>query len=138
MLRHVARRMLLVIPALFGISVAIFLMCRLLPGDIVDFLSGGDTQITPEQRHQMREQLGLNGSYVSQYWHWIKGLVTGDMGNSLVSTVPVGHTLANALPITFELILMGILIALLFGIPFGVVSAVRRDSAGDYASRLGG
>src|SRR3954471_21174442 len=104
MLRHVVRRFLLVIPALFGISVVIFLMCRLLPGDIVDYLSGGDTQITPEQRHQMREQLGLTGSYPEQYASWIKGLFTGDMGNSLVSTLPVGHILANALPITFELI----------------------------------
>src|SRR5438105_1429529 len=116
MLRHVVRRILLVIPALFGISIAIFLMVRLLPGDVVDFLSGGDTQITPEQRQQMREQLGLTGSYLSQYWHWIKGLFTGDMGNSIVSTVPVGHTIANALPITFELIALGIFIALLFGI----------------------
>jgi len=138
MLRHVVRRILLVIPALFGISVVIFLMCRLLPGDIVDFLSGGDTQITPEQRHQMREQLGLTGSYFEQYWRWIKGLLTGDMGNSLVSTIPVSHTLANALPITFELIGLGIVIALLFGIPFGVISAVHRDSASDYASRVGG
>jgi peptide/nickel transport system permease protein len=138
MARYVVRRLLLVVPALFGISVVIFLMVRLLPGDIVDYLSGGDTTITPEQRHQLREQLGLTGSYPEQYWRWIKGLFTGDMGRSLVSTVPVGHTLGNALPITFELIGLGIVIALLFGIPFGVISAVRRDSVGDYASRVGG
>src|SRR3954451_759703 len=138
MLRHVVRRVLLVIPALFGISVVIFLLCRLLPGDVVDFLSGGDTQITPDQRHQLRVQLGLTGSYPTQYWHWIEGLVTGDMGRSLISTVPVATTLGNALPITFELIGLGIVIALLFGIPFGVVSAVHRDTASDYASRVGG
>src|SRR5436190_4575510 len=60
------------------------------------------------------------------------------MGRSLISTVPVATTLGNALPITFELIGLGIVIALLFGIPFGVVSAVHRDSASDYASRVGG
>ena len=87
MLRHVVRRVLLVIPALFGISIVIFLLCRLLPGDIVDFLSGGDTQITPDQRHEMRVRLGLTGSYPTQYVHWIKGLLTGDMGHSLISTI---------------------------------------------------
>jgi peptide/nickel transport system permease protein len=138
MLRHVARRFLLVVPALFGISVAIFLMVRLMPGDVVDFITGGDLTISPEQRHQIRQQLGLTGSYPEQYWNWIRGLFTGDMGNSLVSTIPVSHTIGQALPITFELIGLGIVIALLFGVPFGVVAAVRRDSAGDYASRVGG
>src|SRR5437763_7093511 len=120
MLRHVARRTLLVIPALFGISVVIFLMVRLMPGDVVGFITGGDTSITPAQRHQIREQLGLTGSYPQQYWHWISGFLSGDMGKSLISTIPVSQTIGDALPITFELIGLGIAIALLFGIPFGV------------------
>src|SRR4051794_41534356 len=102
MLRHVVRRFLLVIPALFGISVVIFLMCRLLPGDIVDFLSGGDTQITPAQRHQMREQLGLTGSYPEQYWRWVEGLLPGGIGDALVRTTPGSRPLSRALPITVQ------------------------------------
>ena len=84
----------------------------------------------------MEQRLGLDGSYLHQYLTWIKGIFTGDMGNSLVSTLPVSHTLRDAIPITAEIVILGLVIALLFAIPFGVISAVRRDSIGDYTSRV--
>jgi len=135
-IHYIVRRLLIAIPTLVATSIVIFLMVRLMPGNVVDFISGGTGSISPEQRQQMEHQLGLDQPFVTQYWHWIRGMLTGDMGKSLVSTLPVGETLRQAMPITFELILLSLVIALALAIPFGVISAVRRDSVGDYSSRV--
>ena len=138
MLGFVGRRFLLMIPTIIGISIIIFLMVRLMPGDIVDVLLGGDAVATEEQKQQVREQLGLTGSYPEQYWSWASGVVTGDFGESYRNTEPVADVLSRAVPITLELMILALLIATLIGIPLGVISAVRRDSVSDYASRVGG
>jgi len=138
MLGFVGRRFLLMIPTIVGISIIIFLMVRLMPGDIVDVLLGGDAVATQEQKDQVREQLGLTGSYPEQYWSWASGVVTGDFGESYRNTEPVADVLSRAVPITLELMILALLIATLIGVPLGVISAVRRDSVSDYASRVGG
>jgi peptide/nickel transport system permease protein len=135
---YVLRRILYTIPTLIFISIAIFLMVRLLPGDILDVLIGGDITTTEEQRQAAREQLGLTGSYPEQYWNWLTSALQGDLGTSLRNAEPVGDILLRALPITLELIFLALLLAVVIGIPFGVISAVRRDSAHDYASRVTG
>lgn len=138
MLGFVGRRFLLMIPTIVGISIIIFLMVRLMPGDIVDVLLGGDAVATQEQKDQVREQLGLTGSYPEQYWSWASGVLTGDFGESYRNTEPVADVLSRAVPITLELMILALLIATVIGVPLGVISAVRRDSASDYASRVGG
>lgn len=138
MYAYVLRRALYTVPTLIIISMLIFLMVRLLPGDILDVLIGGDITTTEEQRQAAREQLGLTGSYAEQYWRWVTGAVQGDLGMSLRNAEPVRDILQSALPITLELIFLSLLIATAVGIPFGVISAVRRDSAHDYASRVTG
>ena len=135
---YVLRRILVAIPTLIGISIIIFLMVRLLPGDIIDVLLGGDQLATEEQRQQAREQLGLTGSYAEQYWRWASNFVQGDFGFSYRNTQPVSEILTNALPITLELTILGLLIATVVGIPLGVLSAVKRDSTHDYLARVGG
>ena len=135
---YVLKRVLVTIPTLIGISVVIFMMVRLLPGDIIDVLMGADVGADPELKERAREQLGLNGSYPEQYWRWISGIAQGDFGFSLRNTQPVSEVLLNALPITFELVFLGLLIAVLIGLPLGVLSAVKRDSRHDYAARIGG
>lgn len=135
---YILRRVLYAIPTLFVISVAIFLMVRLLPGDVLDVLIGGDVTATEEQIQAARERLGLTGSYLEQYLTWAGNALQGDLGTSLRSEEPVADILLRALPITLELIILALLIATVVGIPFGVVSAVRRDSARDYASRVTG
>jgi peptide/nickel transport system permease protein len=137
-LGFIGRRFLLMIPTIVGISIIIFLMVRLMPGDIVDVLLGGDAVATQEQKDQVREQLGLTGSYPEQYWNWASGVVTGDFGESYRNTEPVADVLSRAVPITLELMILALLIATLIGVPLGVISAVRRDSVSDYASRVGG
>jgi peptide/nickel transport system permease protein len=135
---YAVRRVFIAIPTLIATSIVIFLMVRLMPGDVIDYITGGTQTLTPEQRHQMEHQLGLDHSYLQQYLHWIKGLLTGNMGNSLVSTIPVSQTLHKAVPITAELVVYGLVIALVLAIPLGVLSAVRPNSSSDYASRVGG
>jgi peptide/nickel transport system permease protein len=135
---YVLRRFLVAIPTLIGISIIIFLMVRLLPGDIIDVLLGGDQFATEEQKQQAREQLGLTGSYAEQYGRWASNFVQGDFGFSYRNTQPVSEILTNALPITLELMILGLLIAVVVGLPLGVLSAVKRDSTHDYLARVGG
>jgi peptide/nickel transport system permease protein len=117
MLGFVGRRFLLMIPTIIGISIIIFLMVRLMPGDIVDVLLGGDAVATQEQKDQVREQLGLTGSYPEQYWSWASGVLTGDFGESYRNTEPVADVLSRAVPITLELMILALLIATLIGVP---------------------
>ena len=135
---YVLKRVLTMIPTMIGISILIFLMVRLLPGDIVSVLAGGDIGSDPELIEQARRDLGLTGSYPEQYWRWISGVLQGDLGVSLRNTEPVSTVLLEALPITFELMFLGLLIATVIGVPLGVLSAVKRDSKHDFAARVGG
>ena len=135
---YVLKRVLFTIPTLIGISIVIFFMVRLLPGDIIDVLAGADVGANAEVRERAREQLGLTGSYPEQYWRWISGVLQGDLGFSYRNTQPVSEILLHALPITIELVLLGLLIAVVIGLPLGVLSAVKRDSRHDYAARVGG
>jgi peptide/nickel transport system permease protein len=138
MAAYILRRIAFAIPTLIVVSIGIFLMVRLLPGDIIDILFGGDLSAPEEVKEQAREQLGLNGSYAEQYWRWISGVVQGDFGFSLRNSEPVSNIIGDALVITLELVVLGLLIATVVGVPLGVISAVRRDSAADYTSRIGG
>ncbi len=135
---YILRRVLFAIPTLIGVSIGIFLMVRLLPGDIIDILFGGDQTASEEIKAQAREQLGLNGSYPEQYWRWISGVLQGDFGFSLRNTEPVSNIILKSLTVTLELVVLGLLIAVLVGVPLGVISAVKRDSAADYGARVGG
>jgi peptide/nickel transport system permease protein len=138
MFGYIAKRSLLVIPTIVGISIAIFLMVRLLPGDVIDVMLGADTQATPEVREQARKQLGLDGSYAEQYWRWVSAGVQGDFGDSIRNAEPVSSILRDAVPITLELVFLGLLIAVLVGVPLGVLSAVRRDGSSDFLARIAG
>src|SRR5690242_8992148 len=105
------------IATLFAVSVVIFAVVRLLPGNIIDIMFGGDATATPEAKAAAAHQLGLDGSYLSQYWRWIKGIFEGNMGISLLNSRPISDILKTALPITIELIVLGLLIAVVIGVP---------------------
>jgi peptide/nickel transport system permease protein len=136
--RFVAERLTALVATVVAISIIIFLAVRFLPGSILDLFFAGDNTATPEQLAAAKKQLGLTGSYPEQYWRWASGAVHGDFGHSLLTQQPVSNIMWSALPIDIELITLGILIALVVGVPLGVVSAVRRDQPVDYASRLVG
>src|SRR3954454_7223643 len=122
MQRFIAQRTASLVFTLFAISIAIFLMVRLLPGNIIDLMFAGDLTATPEIKERAKEQLGLNGSYPEQYWRWVKGVFQGDFGHSLYTSQPIGQTIADALPVTIELVFLGLLIAVVIGVPLGVIS----------------
>ena len=135
---YILRRIAIAIPTLFIVSIGIFLMVRLLPGDIIDILFGGDQTASEEVKQQAREQLGLNGSYLEQYWRWISGVVQGDFGFSLRNTEPVSNIVFDALAVTLELVVLALVIAIFIGVPLGVISAVKRDTGWDVVARVGG
>src|SRR4051812_40752159 len=102
--RYVLRRLIVLIPTLFGMSLLIFLMLRLLPGDVVDVILGGsDQQVDNAAKQALRKSLGLADPLPVQYARWIGGLFRGDLGTSLRSGEAVRTTLTRALPITLEL-----------------------------------
>lgn len=138
MLRYILRRLLMLIPTLVGMSILIFLMLRLLPGDIVDIIAGADSQTDSAARAKLRENMGLNDPIPVQYAKWLGDILQGDPGTSLRSGKPVSEILSRALPVTLELALLAVVIATLLAVPLGVISAVRRDTGFDFASRVGG
>lgn len=128
----------MLIPTLIGMSLLIFLMLRLLPGDIVDILVGPDAQADSTARAKLREAMGLSDPLPVQYLKWIGNLLTGDPGTSLRSGKPVSELLGNALPITIELAVLAVIMATVVAVPLGVLSAVKRDTAFDFGARVGG
>src|SRR4051812_6319095 len=136
--RFFINRFISMTATIFAVSVVIFLMVRLLPGNVIDIMFGGDATATPEAKEAAAKQLGIDGSYIHQYWEWVSGIFHGDMGNSLLSQRPIFEIFQAALPITIELIILGLLLATLIGIPLGVISAVKRNSASDYGARVAG
>ena len=124
MAKYAFGRVLLLIPTLLGMSILIFLMLRLLPGDIVDIIAGADPQADTAARQQLREAMGLADPIPVQYVHWLGDLLQGDPGTSLRSGQPVSQLLLASLPITVELAVLATLIATIVAIPLGVVSAV--------------
>ena len=135
---YILRRLAMLVPTLIGMSIIIFLMLRLLPGDIVDIIAGADAQTDSSSRAKLRKSMGLSDPIPTQYAKWMWGLLHGDPGNSLRSGKPVAELLWKALPITFELAILSVLMAMIVAIPLGVISAVRRDTGMDYSSRVFG
>lgn len=134
---YILRRFLALLPTLFIASVIVFVIIRMVPGDVVDLmLSQNDTGSSKLTREQLLHTLGLDKPMWAQYFVWISGLVLhADLGNSLWQGDTVISMIAARLPVTFELGLLAMTVALLVAIPVGVYSAVRQDTAGDYVSR---
>ncbi len=136
--QYILRRLAMLVPTLIGMSIIIFLMLRLLPGDIVDIIAGTDAQTDSAARERLRDAMGLSDPLWLQYVNWIGDLLRGDPGTSMRSGQPVSDLLATALPITIELAVLAVVIATVVAIPLGVISAVRRDTGLDYVSRVVG
>jgi peptide/nickel transport system permease protein len=138
MARYALRRLLLLIPTLVGMSILIFAMVRLLPGDVVDAMFTGDSGATAGAKQAVRKALGLTDPLPVQYLKFVGGVVTGSLGQSLTSGEPVAMIMTRAVPITVELAVLAAVTATVVGIPLGVVSAVRPHTTLDFAARVGG
>ncbi|HEV8310485.1 MAG TPA: ABC transporter permease [Methylomirabilota bacterium] len=137
---YVVRRLLLFIPTLFGASILIFALMRLVPGDIAEILvyqTGSESSaIQKRQIQQIRHELGLDQPVVIQYLDWMGGAARGDFGQSYTQRRPVGEILRERFPRSMELAFLTLVIAVLWAIPLGVVSAVRQNTIVDYAARI--
>src|SRR4051812_7742417 len=138
MSKYILRRLLLLIPTLIGMSLLIFIMLRLLPGDIVDVMTAGDTQASNDQKQKLREAFGLDKPMPLQYLDWLGGMAQGDMGRSLRTRESVTAILLRSVPVTVELTILAAIMATVTAIPLGVLSAVRREASVDYWSRVAG
>ena len=108
---------------------------RLIPGDVIDLMLAQNDIVTGQDRAKIEAALGLDQPVYIQYFRWIGDALTGDLGSSLWQIVPVTDQLWVSLPITFELGLLALIVALSVSIPIGVYSAMRQDTAGDYVAR---
>lgn len=129
---YVLRRLLGLVPVLFGITLLVFLFLQLIPGDPAQAILG--ERGTPEQLEALREKLGLNKPLYVQYLTFVRNILTGDLGTSAVSTIPVAEELKRRWPATFELALAATLVAVVLGIPVGILAAVRKNSLLDTLS----
>ena len=134
---YIIRRLLALIPTLIFASLIVFITVRLIPGDIIDLmLSSNDIGADKKSRAPLEAALGLHRPMVSQYFRWLGAILfDGSLGKSLWQNTPVMEEILHRLPITFELGLMALIVALIVGIPIGVYSAVRQDTVGDYVTR---
>ena len=134
---YVIRRLLLIIPTLFILSVLVFLSVRFIPGDIVDMMVASDMNFMyGVDREVVLRALGLDVPVHVQYGRWLEGIfLHGTLGNSLLGAWTVEERILGRLPVTLEIGFLAIVIGLVIGVPIGIYSAVRQDTAADYVGR---
>ncbi len=133
MQRYVLRRALNMLPVLFGLTVAVFLVMRVIPGDAASAML--DESPTAAAKEELRRQLGLDRPLAEQYLTWVGGVLHGDLGTSFWTNRPVSGEIRRTAPVTIELALLASLAALVVALPIGILSAVKQDTVWDYLGR---
>jgi peptide/nickel transport system permease protein len=133
---YIVRRLFLMLVTLFGISIIIFVLLRIVPGNIVDILFDAAGFVDPADKANLEKELGLNQPIIVQYLQWIGGLLHGDLGYSYVSEKPALQEILPRIPITARLAGLALLFSASIGIPLGVISAVHQGTRLDYALRV--
>ena len=135
MVKYLVKRIVLAIPVVIGVTVAVFIIIRLIPGTAVD-LRIESASVTQEQREALKKELGVDKPVAVQYLIWVGGLARGDLGNSLRSQRPVADRIKTAVPVSVEIAILALIATVVIALPAGVISAVRQDTFLDYALRL--
>ena len=135
---YLAKRLLLIVPTLLGAAALVFLIMRVIPGDVTLLIFGGDqaSQVDPKQLAAMRHRLGLDQPLWVQFGSWLWGVLRFDFGTSLWTGRPVIEELLVRLPLSLELAVLATIVSVLLAIPFGMLAAVRQDSWVDYLIRV--
>jgi len=133
---YLTRRVLLMVLTLFGMSVLIFVMLRLVPGNIADILVDSAGIADPKEKAKIARELGLDRPIFDQYLQWVGGLVRGDLGFAYVSERPALEEIAPRIPISAKLAGLALFFSVILGVPLGVISAVRQNSGIDYLLRI--
>jgi len=134
MSRYVLGRLISTIPVLFLVSLITFTLIRVVPGDLVATRLG--EHASPQEIERVRAALGLDRSIPEQFVRWLGDLMMGDPGRSLTSNLPVGEQLMTRIPVTLELTLLSIIVAIAIGVPLGVISATKRGTPIDHVVRV--
>lgn len=133
MTQYILRRLLLMIPTLLIVSMIVFSLIRLIPGDIAEIMV--ENRRYASDVDELRAKLGLDQPVAVQYLRWLGDLATGDWGTSLWTGRTIGEELRHRIPLTLQFGLMTMIVSLVVSIPIGVISAIRQDSAVDYTTR---
>jgi peptide/nickel transport system permease protein len=133
---YIVRRLALMLVTLFGISVIIFVLLRIVPGNIVDILFDAAGYVDPADKAHLQQELGLDQPIFVQYLRWIGGLLHGDLGYSFVSEKPALDEILPRIPITARLAGLALMFSASTGIPLGILSAVNQGTRLDYALRI--
>src|SRR5215211_5333696 len=136
MLAYILRRFALLVPVLFGVSIVVFTLIRLIPGDPASIAIGADRRLSVEQRERVRKAYGLDQPLPVQYAKWMGHVLRGDLGNSLRTRRPLSEELKLRLPVTLQLAMMAAVIGTIPAVAVGVLAAVKRNSWADYASTV--
>ena len=131
MLRFILTRVSLVVPTFIGITLLVFVLVRLIPGDPIETMAG-ERGIDPARHEQLRKEYGFDQPVLVQYGYYLSRLIRGDLGRSIVTHEPVISEFTTLFPATVELGVSAILFALCFGLPAGIIAAVRRNSIFDH------
>ncbi|MDT3684337.1 MAG: ABC transporter permease [Pseudorhodoplanes sp.] len=137
MLRYTIHRLLLMIPTLFGVAVLVFVLLRMMPGDIVELrllMDGG--QVSPEALATERARLGLDKSLWLQFYDWITGIMVGDFGTSMWTGRPVIDEIGSRLGLSLQVAIMATVLAIIIAIPLGTIAALYNNSWIDHAIRV--
>lgn len=136
-LRYLASRIVDLLIVLFGVSIIVFLMIRLIPGDAVAIMLGANTEITPERIAELEARVGLDKPVLVQYGHWIWGVLQGNLGTSIWTGRPVAAEIAAQIWPTIELTILSILFGAGLAIPLGAFMAEARGKGAEVAVRIG-
>jgi peptide/nickel transport system permease protein len=136
---YLTKRLLLIIPTLFGVAAVVFVIMRVIPGDVTLLILGGDQtgRIDPQQLAAMRHQLGLDQSIPVQFAQWLWSVLRLDFGKSLWTGQPVIEEVLIRLPLSLEVAILATIVSVLLAIPLGMLAAVRQDTWVDYVIRVG-
>lgn len=136
MYKYVLHRLLLVVPTLLGAAILVFCLLRLVPGDVCEVrLAGTGLYADPQEVELCRENLGLNDPFVVQFFDFIKGYFTFDLGDSMWTGKPISFEIGLRFQLSLQLAIMATVVAVAFAIPLGIISAVKQDTWIDYAVR---
>jgi peptide/nickel transport system permease protein len=135
---YILKRLLLIVPTLLGVASLVFVIMRVIPGDVALLILGGDQggAIDQKQLDAVRKQLGLDRSLLVQFGSWLWGVLRFDFGTSLWTGQPVTHELLIRLPLSLELALLATIVSVIIAIPLGMLAAIRQDTWIDYAVRV--
>ena len=128
------RRLLYLVPTLIGVSVIIFVLLRVIPGDVAAIMLGD--YANPKDAAELTAKLGLAKPIIVQYWEWMLGVLQGRAGVSLYHGNSVAGELWEAIPVSAELAVLGVLLSLIVGLPLGLISAIKLDSISDQVCRV--